>query len=126
MRRTFGVVLVVLGLLFVTGAAVVHWTVAPAMSKLPADTHTTRLYAGQAASIVNPTFATDVPSGPGVLHNVPIGIRHTTKVIDSTSSKALVSDRRIVTLTGAVAADLSYRYAVDRRTFQATNGFPAV
>src|SRR5437660_12569556 len=117
MRRTLGVVLTVLGLLLMSGAAVVHWAVAPAMSKLPGDTHTTRLYSGHAASIVNPTFATDVPSGPGVLHNVPIAIRHTTKVLDTTDSTALVADRRVVSLSDGVAADLNYRYAVDRQTF---------
>jgi hypothetical protein len=126
MRRTLGVVMTVLGLLLMSGAAVVHWAVAPAMSKLPGDTHTTRLYAGHAASLVNPTYATDVPSGPGVLHDVTIAIRHTTRVLDTTSNTALVSDRRVVTLPGFVAADLSYRYAVDRRTFQAAGGFPGI
>jgi hypothetical protein len=96
------------------------------MSKLPGNTHTTRLYSGQAASFVNPTFATDVPSGPGVLHNVPIDVRHTTKVLDTTGNNALVADQRIITLSGAVAANLNYRYSVDRKSFEATKAFPDV
>jgi len=124
MHRRLAVVVTVLGLVLISGAGVVRWVVGPAMSKLPADTYTTRLYAGQATAFVNPTFATDVPSGPGVLHDVAIGVRHTTKVLDTTGSKALVADRRVITLSSGVAADLSYRYAVDRKTFQGTTGFP--
>ena len=126
MHRKSAVVLMVLGLVLVASAGVVRWVVGPAMSKLPADTQTTRLYAGQAAAFVNPTFATDIPSGPGVLHDVPIAARHTTTVLDTTSSKALVADRRIITLTDGVAADLNYRYAVDRKSFEAVGGFPRV
>jgi len=124
MRRVVGVVVIVVGLLLVSAAAATRWVIAPAMSKLPGDTLTTRLYAGQAAALVNPTFATDVPSGPGVLHDVDITVRHTTQVLDTTSDVALVSDRRIVAMPGAVVADLGYRYAVDRKTFQASHGFP--
>jgi len=126
MHRRLAVALVLLGVLLVSAAGVVRWVVGPAMSKLPSDTATTRLYAGQAASFVNPTYATSVPSGPGVLHDVPIAVRHTTTVLDTTSSKALVADRRIVTLGGGVAADLNYRYGVDRKSFQAVGGFPRV
>src|SRR3954454_7191482 len=126
MRRVFGAVAAVLGVLLVVGAGVIHWAVAPSLAQLPADTNTTRLYSGQATSLVNPTFATDVPSGPGVLHDVNVGIRHTTKVLDTKDSTALVSDRRVVTIPGYVAADLGYRYAVDRKSFQSTTGFAGV
>jgi hypothetical protein len=126
MRRTFGVLSVVLGLLLVVGAGVVNWVVAPSLAQLPGDTLTTRLYAGHAASLVNPTFATDVPSGPGVLHNVNIGIRHTTAVVETRGSDALVSDRRVVTMPGYLVADLGYRYSVDRKSFQAGRSFPGV
>lgn len=127
MRRRPAVLLTVLGLLLMSGAGVVRWVVAAAMSKLPGGTHTTRLYSGQAVAFVNPTYATDVPSGPGVLHNVPIAVRHTTQVVDTTSSNALVADRRVITLSGGVvAADLNYRYAVNRKSFAATRGFSGI
>src|SRR3954453_11280300 len=126
MRRVFGAVAAVLGVLLVVGAGVIHWAVAPSLAQLPGDTNTTRLYPGQAASLVNPTYATDVPSGPGVLHNVAIAIRHTTRVLDTTGSDALVSDKRIVTIPGFLVADLGYRYSVDRKSFEATGAFPGV
>lgn len=126
MRRRLAVVLTVLGLLLISGAGVVRWVLGPSMSKLPGNTHTTRLYSGHAVSFINPTYATDVPSGPGVLHNVPIAVRHTTKVLDTTANNALVSDKRVITLSGNVAADLDYRYSVDRKSFQATAAFPGV
>ena len=126
MRRAFGVSAALLGVLLVVAAGVIRWVAAPSLAQLPGDTNTTRLYAGQAASLVNPTFATDVPSGPGVLHDINVGIRHTTTVLQTKGQKALVADRRVVTIPGGVAADLQYRYAVDRKSFQATSGFPGV
>src|SRR3954447_7234390 len=126
MRRVFGAVAAVLGVLLVVGAGVIHWAVAPSLAQLPGDTNTTRLYAGQASSLVNPTFATDVPSGPGVLHDVAIAIRHTTRVLETRGSDALVADRRVVTMPGYLVADLNYRSSVDRKSFQATRAFPNV
>src|SRR3954451_1530911 len=126
MRRAFGVVAVLLGVLLVVASGVIRWVAAPSLAQLPGDTNTTRLYAGQAASLVNPTFATDVPSGPGVLHDVAIAIRHTTRVLDTRGSDALVSDRRVVTMPGYLVADLNYRYSVDRKSFQATRASPNV
>src|SRR3954447_13666938 len=126
MRRVFGAVTAVLGLLLVVGAGVIHWAVAPSLAQVPGGTNAPGLCAGQASSLVNPTFATDIPSGPGVLHDVAIAIRHTTRVLDTKDSDALVSDRRVVTMPGYLIADLSYRYSVDRKSFQATRAFPNV
>src|SRR3954454_9465061 len=104
MRRVFGAVAAVLGVLLVVGAGVNHWAVAPSLAQLPGDTNTIRLYAGQASSLVNPTFATDVPSGPAVLHAVGVAIRHTTSVLDTEGNDALVADRRVVTMPGYLVA----------------------
>src|SRR4051794_10437075 len=119
MRRVFGAVVAVLGVLLLVGAGVIHWAVAPSVAQLPGDTNTTRLYAGRASSLVNPTFATDIPSGPGVLHDVTIAIRHTTRVVETKDSDAIVADRRVVTMPGYLVADLNYRYSVDRKSFEA-------
>ena len=113
-------------MLLVVGAGVIHWVVAPSLAQLPGDTVTTRMYAGHAASLVNPTYATDLPSGPGVLRDVAISIRHTTRVLDTNGSDALVSDRRVVTMPGYLVADLGYRYSVDRKTFEANRAYRAV
>src|SRR4051812_31059121 len=126
MRRVFGAVAAVLGVLLVVGAGVIHWAVAPSLAQLPGDTNTTRLYAGQASSLVNPTSPTDVPPGPGVLHAVGVAIRHPTSALDPHGSDALVAARRVVTMPGSLVADLNSRSSVDRTSFQATRAFPNV
>src|SRR3954470_25074774 len=112
MRRVFGVVVLVLGLLLSGGAAVVHWIVAPRMSQLPGDTSTTRLYSGTAAIVANPSVPTGIPLGPGLMRNVPVTVRHDTTVIGTRGHDALVHDRRVVTLPGYTLADLNANFDV--------------
>jgi hypothetical protein len=126
MRRKFGIFALVLGVLLVAGAGVVRWVVAPQLAQLPSDTNTTRMYSGTAAELFNPTITTGTRIGPGVLHNVPIEVKHNDRVIATDGHSALVVDQRVVTVPGYTVADLSYRYGVDRRTFMPVDTFPGV
>lgn len=126
MRRKLGVLVLVLGVVFAAGAGVVHWVVAPRMAQLPSDTNTTRVYAGTAAVLLNPTVPTGTTMGPGLLHDVAIQVVHNDQVLASEGHAALVADRRVVTMSGFTVADLNYRYAVDRRTFLPVDAYPEV
>lgn len=126
MRRKLAVVVIVLGVVFVAGAGVVRWVVAPRLTQLPSDTNTIRVYDGVAAAMVNPTATMATVIGPGVMRNVPIQVQHTTRVLDTRGQAALVADSRVLTMPGFTIADLRYRYGVDRRTFEPTPGFDGV
>jgi DUF3068 family protein len=126
MRRTIGIIVLVLGVVFVAGAGVVRWVVAPNMAQLPSDTNTTRMYDGTAAWLINPSVATGTRVGPGLLRNVPIQLRHTDRVVDTNGHSALVADERVVTVPGYTVADLKYLYGVDRRTFMPVDTYQKV
>jgi hypothetical protein len=126
MRKVFGVVTLSLGLVLVAAAALVSWVVAPRMAMLPGDTDVLRVYTGTAAIMVNPTSLTGTTFGPGVLRDVPITLRHHTKVVETDGSKAVVSDQRAVDIPGYTVADFTYRFAVDRKSMGPVSGFSDV
>jgi hypothetical protein len=123
MRRTFGRILVVLGVVAVGAAAAVHWVLVPRLAQLPDDTNTTRIYSGQAAIVANPTIVTGTRIGPGLLRNVPVEVQHNTTVVATRGHEALVSDKRVLTMPGYTLATLVNRFDVDRRTFLPGHAF---
>lgn len=126
MRRISGIVLLLVGILLVAAAGVVRWAVAPAVTVLPSDTNTTRVYTGTAASALNPTLLTGKLSGPAILKNLPATVTHTVKVVDTTAHNALVTDRKAVSVAGQKIADYTDRYAVDRKNMGHGTGFSGV
>lgn len=126
MRKVIGFATLSLGLVLIVAAALVSWVVAPRMAMLPGDTDTLRVYAGNASIMVNPTSLTGTTFGPGVLRDVPITLRHHTKVVQTDGSKAVVTDQRAVDIPGFTVADFTYRFAVDRKTMGPVSGFSGV
>ena len=126
MRKIFGAATLGLGIVLVVAAMLVSWVVAPRMAQLPDDTDTVRVYAGTASVMVNPTTLTGTTFGPGVLRDVPITLRHHTKVVETDGSKALVSDQRAVDVPGFTVADFTYRFGVDRSSMRPASGFSGV
>ena len=126
MRRIAWFIGLVVGVLLIAAAGVVRWTVAPAVTVLPSNLDTTRIYTGTASTLFNPTAAIGQKVGPALLHNVPLTVGHTDKVIDTKGNNALVTDRKYVTMPGYTGADVTYRYAIDRKSFGAGSGFTDV
>jgi hypothetical protein len=123
MRRFFRTGALILGILLIVLAGLTKWVVAPRMTMLPGDTDTSRYYTGTAAVMSNPTSLTGTLFGPGLLRNVPVTVRHTDKVLSTEGRTALVADQRVVSVPGFTAADLNYRFGVDRKTFQPAGDF---
>jgi hypothetical protein len=126
MRKIFGTATLSLGLVLVVAAALMSWVVAPRLAMLPDDTDTVRVYAGTASIMVNPTSLTGTTFGPGVLRDVPITLRHHTKVVRTDGTMAVVSDQRAVDIPGFTVADFTYRFAVDRKDMGPVSGFSGV
>jgi hypothetical protein len=126
-RRTPWAVLLVAGLLFMIGSAVMSFAVAPRMTMLPGDTNTTRTYTGTAQTLANPAWLLGNRMVPAVLHDVPVTIVHQTKVLKTDGDAALVSDHRLLTVPmGYTVADLTNRYGVDRNNLGPAGGFSDV
>jgi DUF3068 family protein len=125
MKKILSVAAIVLGLVLLAGAAVVRWSVAPSQAVLPSDTNTTTTYTGTAATLLN-VNALHVPSAQALLANVPITTTHTTKVLATKGSNALVSDGGKLKVNGSAVAGYEYRYAVNRTSMDRGSGYPNV
>jgi Porin PorA len=124
MRKLSSVAAVVLGLVLIAGAGVVRWT-APSQVVLPADTNSTRTYTGTAATLFNASALT-TPGAPVLLKNVPITTTHTTKVLDTNGSNALISDAGKLLVAGSPVGSFDYRYAVNRTSMDRGSGYKDV
>lgn len=119
-------VLLLLGVLLLIGAATLRWVIAPSLAVLPADTDTTRHYAGTAAIAVDKTALTAPGSTPLVLKDVPVDITNRTRVLEADGDNALISSAKSVDVNGAQMVSVDYRYAVNRSTMVDGTGFPDV
>ena len=126
MRRWVPRVLVLLGVLLLVGAATLRWVVAPSLAVLPADTDTTRHYAGTAAVAVDKRALAAPGSTPLVLKDVPVAITNRTRVLDVDGHDALISSAKTVDVNGEQMVSVDYRYAVDRSDMEQSSGFPDV
>jgi hypothetical protein len=126
MWRITRVVVFVLGVVLVVSAGVVRWAVAPAVTRLPGTTDTLRTYTGTASTVINPSLLTGTLYGPALLHNQPVNVLHRITVIDTKGDNALVLENKKVTLQNRAIADVTHRYAVDRKTIGSGSGFSDV
>ena len=126
MRRMSWFIGMVVGVLLIAAAPIVRWGVAPAVTKLPSNTDTIRTYTGTAATVINPSLLTGTLFGPALLHNQPVTVIHHVKVLKTTAGNALVSENKKVTLQNHAIADVTHRYAVDRKTIGRGSGFTDV
>src|SRR3954452_2680755 len=116
MRRIAWYAGLVFGFLLLVAAPVLRWGVAPAVTVLPSDTNTLRVYTGAASTVINPSVAHGTLFGPAILHDQPVTVQHHVTVEDTTGNNALVGERKTVSIPGATVADINHSYAVDRKT----------
>jgi hypothetical protein len=126
MRKLASIVAIALGVVCLILAAGVRWVAAPHFAVLPSDTNTTRTYTGTAATLLNAAALESTSAGPVLIQNAPISLVHTTKVLKTKGSNALVSDAGTLKVSGKALAGFDYRYAVDRTSMGAGSGFDGV
>lgn len=126
MRRISWFIGLLVGVLLIAAAPIVRWGVAPALTVLPSNTDTIRTYTGTAATVINPSLLTGTLYGPALLHNQPVTIIHHVKVLGTSGNNALVSENKKVTLKNQAIADVTHRYAVDRKTIGRGSGYSDV
>lgn len=126
MRRIAWYAGLVIGLLLLVAAPVLRWGVAPAVTVLPSDTNTLRVYTGAASTVINPSVAHGTLFGPAILHDQPVTVQHHVTVRDTSGNNALVGEGKTVSIPGATVADVNHRYAVDRKTMGRGSGFDNV
>ena len=124
MKKRLGIALAVLGVLMLAVAAGLRYFVLPAKMVLPADTDTTIVYDGTVSG-VNAEAAAKGDLAHLIMHNVPVRIERTVKVVESDKTQALVNDHSVVTFidSGALFATTDYFYTLDRKTMHSVPNF---
>jgi len=126
MRRIAWFAGLVVGLLLLVAAPVLRWGVAPAVTVLPGDTDTMRVYTGMASTVINPSVARGTLFGPALLHDQPVTVQHRVTVNDTSGNDALVAERKTVSIPGTTVANVNHSYAVDRTSLGRGGSFDNV
>jgi hypothetical protein len=121
--RKWGVVLAVLGLLMLSGAALLRFVVVPGGKALPTDTDEKIEYAGTLTAVDPASIqGGDVAGGAT---EIPVRVDRRLTVLEAEGDAARVSDSQVVTApsTGETVSEAEYFYTVDRRTLHAVPNF---
>jgi hypothetical protein len=122
--RRWGFVLAAVSTLMLVAVALLRFAVVPAREKLPADTNQSVTYSGNVTS----TDVGALMSGkPNAVVNVPVTVKRTVEVLQTSGDKARLSDTATMTSsTGQVPSSLArtqHFYAVDRKSLAAVANF---
>lgn len=122
--RRWAIVLAVAGVLMLVAGGVLRFVVVPRGEVLPADTDDTVTYTG---SLTTVDVAAVMRSDQNAVLNLPITVKRTLKVLQTSGDKARVSDTATITSSkGTVPPSLArtqYFYAVDRSSLTAIPNF---
>lgn len=121
--RRWGIALAVVGVLTLVAGAVLRFVVVPRQQVLPADTNETVTYTGSLTTL----DVAAVMQGGQAVSELPVTVKRTLKVLDTSGDKARVSDTALMTSDeGTVPPSLArtqYIYAVDRSSLAAATSF---
>ena len=122
--RKWGVVLAVLGLLMLSGAALLRFVVVPGGKALPTDTDEKIEYAGTLTA-VDPASIQGGDLAAGGASEIPVTVDRRLTVLETEGDAARVSDSQVVTAssTGETVSEAEYFYTIDRRTLHAVPSF---
>jgi hypothetical protein len=117
-RRTWGGIVLGVGVLLLAAGLVIMLAIVPSMKKLPSDTNETRHYTGTMAVLLNPqTFE--------FMKGLPVDITRHVFVEKTSGNLALVDEDITMTSQGTPLAQQLKRYIVDRKTAAEATGGPA-
>jgi hypothetical protein len=122
--RKWGVVLAVLGVLMVAGAALLRFVVVPSGQQLPADTDEKIQYAGTLTAI-DPAALTSGAEGAAAPQEVAVTVDRRLRVLETEGDRARVVDSSVIKAvdSGETVSEREYVYAIDRQTLMAAPNF---
>lgn len=121
--RKWGVVVAVLGVLMLAGAAVLRYVVVPGGQVLPADTNEKIVYTGTQKTMNQAALRTGDTAN--AMTSTPVKVDRHVRVLQTEGNKARVSDAAVVTDTasGKTVSNTEYFYTIDRKTLMAIPNF---
>lgn len=121
--RKWGVVVAVLGVLMLAGAAVLRYVVVPGGQMLPADTNEKIVYVGTQKTVNQEALQTGDTAN--AMTSSPVKVDRQVEVLQTEGDKARVSDAALVTDTanGKTVSDTEHFYTIDRKSLMAIPNF---
>jgi hypothetical protein len=122
--RKWGVLVAILGLLMITGAAALRFVVVPNGQVLPSDTDETVTYAGTLTA-VDPAALQSGNIRDAIVRDLAVTVDRNLEVLETGGDLARVVDTSVVTAddSGEVVSEREYYYTVDRKTMHAASNF---
>lgn len=122
--RKLGVLVAVLGLLMLAGAAALRFVVVPNGQMLPSDTDEKVTYAGTLTA-VDPAALQSGDVEGATIRDLAVTVDRHLQVLETEGDLARVVDSALVSATGSgeVVSKREYYYAVDRKSLQAVPNF---
>ncbi|HEY5853300.1 MAG TPA: porin PorA family protein [Aldersonia sp.] len=109
----------VVGIVSITLAALVHFVLTPALTKLPADTDSTAHYTGT-ATMLNAKALAAKDTAHAIAKDVPITMDRHVFVTTTAGDSATVQDDVTLNVPGTEAKPKTHVYTMDRGSLQAT------
>ena len=112
------VILGVVGVLLLAGAAVVRFAVLPSVSKLPTDLNTTQTYAGTYSGLDPAALARTGTPRSVLVNGAPMTADRTYKAVSTSGNTEVVSETIPTSIGGQAQPTATTTYAVDRTTME--------
>lgn len=117
-RKTIGGVLLVLGIILIAGGLILRFAVVPGLKQFPDDVDTTRRYTGTMPVLFSPQtfeFMLDL--------DIDLERHFSTEATDN--GVALVKEKQTLSSGGTPLQQIVKHYAIDRKTMEVSDDYPA-
>lgn len=116
----------VLGLILLVAAGLMAWWITPSyIARMPANYNKTRSYTGTIRSVVNPAALSTGNLSAAIKTGLPATLTEHVKVLQTAGNSAQVQDTRTINGAGSRLAQITAKYAVNRKTLEATASHPS-
>lgn len=115
----------VIGVVLLVAAGLMAWWITPSyIARVPADYNKTRTYNGTIHTLFNPAALATGNLAGAIRTGLPAKLSDQVKVLQTSGNTALVQDTRTITTAGSVVGKTTSKYAVDRKSLEATTSHP--
>jgi len=101
------------------------WWITPSyIARMPSNYNKTRTYTGTISSLLNPVAFARGDLAGAIRTGLPATLTDQVKVLQTSGNTARIQDTRTISASGTRVSSMSWQYAVDRSSLQATSSHP--
>jgi len=115
----------ILGVILLVAAGLMAWWITPSyIARMPSNYNKTRTYTGTISSLLNPVAFARGDLAGAIRTGLPATLTDQVKVLQTSGNTARIQDTRTISASGTRVSSMSWQYAVDRSSLQATSSHP--